>query len=145
VKDAYGNVLGLTYPPYGSAAAARAAADRAATAVGRTLNRMKNEYEKPVKGTYDSATKKHAEEEDKYLDEAFDQELQKAFEDYLRMSRTRMKIEELQKNAVLESDVPRPIVTVGLLGDEPYIGLITPKGDTMWMKLDTVLKFNNNR
>ena len=134
VKDAYGNVLGLTYPPYDSAAAARAAAERAATAVGRTLNRIKNEYEKPVTGQYDSATsadfrtprmkneqatydlnksiKKLAEEEDKY-------------------------------------NVPRPIVTFGLKGDDIYVGLTNPKGDTMWIKLielhrklDTVLNYN---
>ena len=134
VKDAYGNVLGLTYAPYDSAATARAAAERAATAVGRTLNRIKNEYEKPVTGQYDSATsadfrtprmkneqatydlnksiKKLAEEEDKY-------------------------------------NVPRPIVTFGLKGDDIYVGLTNPKGDTMWIKLielhrklDTVLNFN---
>ena len=134
VKDAYGNVLGLTYAPYDSAATARAAAERVATAVGRTLNRIKNEYEKPVTGQYDSTTsadfrtprmkneqatydlnksiKKLAEEEDKY-------------------------------------NVPRPIVTFGLKGDDIYVGLTNPKGDTMWIKLielhrklDTVLNFN---
>jgi len=138
------------------------------------LNRMKNEYEKPVTGQYDSATsadfrtpkmkneqatydlnksvKKLAEEEDNYLQERWDE----AHEDFVHLRRniTKEKVKELQKNdkfkafkkpEAIETDVPRPIVTVGLLGDEPYIGLITPKGDTMWMKLDTVLKFNNNR
>ena len=168
VKDEHGHVLGLTYPPYDSAAAARAAAERAATAVGRALNRMKNEYEKPVKGTYDSATsadfrtprmkneqavydlnksvKKLAEEEDNYLQERWDEE----HEDFVHLRRNVAK----KKPTAAESKVPRPIVTFGLLDDEIYIGLTDPKGDTMWTKLksfhrelDTVLNFdyfNNN-
>lgn len=151
VKDEHGNVLGLTYPPYGSAAAARAAAERAATAVGRTVNQMKK---KPVKdstsadfrtprmkneqATYDlnKSIKKLAEEEDKYLEERWDE----AHEDFIHLRRK----DANKKPTVPESRVPRPIVTFGLKGDDIYVGLTDPNGDTMWMKLDTVLNFNNN-
>ena len=106
--------------------------DSATSADFRTP-RMKNEQ-----ATYDlnKSVKKLAEEEDKYLEERWDE----AHEDFIHLRRSTAK----KKPTTTESNVPRPIVTFGLLDDKYYIGLPTPKGDTMWMKLDTVLKFNNN-
>lgn len=144
VKDEHGNVLGLTYPPYDSMSAA----------LDRGLELMNDEYEKPVKdstsadfrtprmkneqATYDlnKSIKKLAEEEDKYLEERWDE----AHEDFIHLRR---KVAN-KKPTVPESNVPRPIVTFGLKGDDIYVGITDPKGDTMWMKLDTVLNFNNN-
>ncbi len=132
VKDELGNVFGQNYTPHDSA-----------TAADFRTPRMKNEQ-----ATYDlnKSVKKLAEEEDKYLEERWDE----AHEDFIHLRRNITK----KKPTVTESKVPRPIVTFGLLGDEYYIGLTTPKGDTMWMKLtefhrklDTVLNFdyfNNN-
>ena len=137
VKDELGNVFGQNYTPYDSA-----------TSADFRTPKMKNEQ-----AVYDlnKSVKKLAEEEDNYLEDRWDE----AHEDFvhLRKNITKEKIEELQKNdkfkafkkpTAIESNVPRPIVTFGLLGDEYYIGLTTPKGDTMWTKLDTVLNFNNN-
>lgn len=150
VKDELGNVFGQNYYP---AKAPLLPKDKSYTKLEKNYDsatsadfrtpRMKNEQ-----ATYDlnKSVKKLAEEEDKYLEERWDE----AHEDFIHLRRSTAK----KRPTTTESNVPRPIVTFGLLDDEIYIGLTDPKGNTMWTKLksfhrelNTVLNFdyfNNN-
>lgn len=141
VKDAYGNVLGQNYPHQApllpedkSYTKLEKNYDSMSAALDRGLELMNDEYEKPVTGQYDSATSADF-RTPRMKNEQATYDLNKSIK--------KLAEEEDKYN------VPRPIVTFGLKGDDIYVGLTNPKGDTMWIKLielhrklDKVLNFN---